>query len=914
MKLLVSSWFSLSSWCATACLWVLHVVVGAHAAAAVNVTDAHITVGWDRAELQFRLHDGWLLGLAEAQVDGYALTSPDTIYRPLVAQEHGADRQLWPFLRFEGVDELGDGSVVLRCGLYGGSAEAWYRAHYIWRGDRTRALNALTPALRHQQEQASAATAALRAASQTEAVNAAEAALAEAEARDAERGRTRPSRATRRATAALKDARKAAIRALVSSDTVMAAHQATVDAWNQALATYALEFGDLHRDFYAFPVLQRPDDISRTEHLIELHETAATVGEEAGGLARVGTLRWVLTPASDQVAGWAWHGWEQTFEVALDETQAAVIYTLGTWELDGHIDGTTLVNLRFRGLGGIEQPISVDQHGGAVEAWSTTETMPGAAGGAPLVSPVVPPSRTGYMDRGNAIRHRVGAWIVRMARGGGHHFFDFQYRPEAGLIITPVRQDDLRSVGEVMPGDQSVSHTDEERFALGDRLVTTPMQFLALVDRAAPFSQQDWRTRWKEWDQTLRNRVSAELGLVHPQPLPGVGLLWEHQRPQRYTGLAKRLGNWAEQGVRLIASHTPGWWSAQHRNGREAPPPGGGNSNRMYDWVPTLDMGEPWRAFTAACARYQIRYHAYLTGMSAVEGPFYQSVVGPDDVHWGRNLPDSTTSHGYPPNLHGHNLNSQHMSEVLDQRILSTRENFGMQGIWADSFQNMYLSQLSWGDGTAAPNQRLWWEKLAEWSRAGVLFMSESHAFPGLSCSIEVPGWQSDLWYFQYVWKWHRGTSQNDISPERLDEMAFMAMANRGWTAPDGRTDVIPSFAAFANAYLAALPDMQRPYILPNDAGVLWLGAEDNASGILFVLQDAEVPAGLRATQIISREAVARLQRHQVVRLEASAMAAEGRTADVAAVFGIRLPPSSDERIGHPIVIPEAIFPDWAGH
>ena len=63
--------------------------------------------------------------------------------------------------------------------------------------------------------------------------------------------------------------------------------------------------------------------------------------------------------------------------------------------------------------------------------------MPGAAGGAPLVSPVVPPTGNGGMDRGNAIRHRVGAWICRMARGGGHSFFDFQFRPEAGLIIYP---------------------------------------------------------------------------------------------------------------------------------------------------------------------------------------------------------------------------------------------------------------------------------------------------------------------------------------------------------------------------------------------------------------------------------------------------------------------------------------------
>ena len=76
-----------------------------------------------------------------------------------------------------------------------------------------------------------------------------------------------------------------------------------------------------------------------------------------------------------------------------------------------------------------------------------------------------------------------------------------------------------------MPGDQTISHTDEELFALSDSLTTTPMNYMVLIDQQEPFSVQDWRTRWKEWDQTLRNRVSEELGFIH-QPLPGVGLLW----------------------------------------------------------------------------------------------------------------------------------------------------------------------------------------------------------------------------------------------------------------------------------------------------------------------------------------------------------------------------------------------------
>ena len=268
----------------------------------------------------------------------------------------------------------------------------------------------------------------------------------------------------------------------------------------------------------------------------------------------------------------------------------------------------------------------------------------------------------------------------------------------------------------------------------------------------------------------------------------------------------------------------------------------GGNSNKLYDVRPTLDMEQPWKDFMAACARLGIRYHAYLTGMVTDEGPLFQEVIGPDHANWGRNAPDAQVSSGYPPRLHGYNMNSKRTHEALNQRILSARADFGMQGLWADSFQNMYLSQLGWGDGTAAPQQRIWWETLSKWSQQGILFMSESHAFPGLSCSIEVPNWQEDMWYFQYVWKWHRGLSQNKYSPEQLDDMAFLAMANRGWTAPDGKPEVIPSFQAFATAYLQALPHMQRPYILPDNNGVLWLDEQGNSSGLLFVLKPMELP------------------------------------------------------------------------
>jgi hypothetical protein len=868
-----------------------------HLPAAVDELDDALSVQVGDSKLVFRKHGEWLLGMAEVHVAGYPIRSADTVVKPLVAQEftapHGGTRELWPFLRLETVEKGPDGLVTLVCGLYGGSDEALYRAHYVWRGDRKPVLADLPAELQPLQKAANESHQVLVAAVQSDkAVLAARAKVVKQQERDQKKKRTKPSRGTQRAQQAVERAIKQAIQQAVAQDPALVPHQAAIDQWQAALGEAALAYGDLHRDFYAYPLLQQPTEIMSVEQQRDVHDRLAA------GTQRRGTLRWNVRPESQVVAGWPWQGWRQNYEVDLDENlRATVVYQLGTWELAGHLDGLTVAAQRNRGLGRIEQAFTGAD--GMSAAFTTTEIMPGAAGGAPLVSPVVPSSGQGGMDRGNALRHRVGAWICRMARGGGHPFFEFQFRPEAGLIAFPARQGDLRAVTEAMPGDTRLSQTDEERFALANELKTTPFTYLAMVDQEQPFEVNAWRTRWKEWDQHLREVVSADLGLVHPQPLPGVGILKEYGRPGFYRSMAKNMPDWAKRGVQLIASHTPGWWSPQHPDiaGKRG---SGGNSNSIYDWKPTHDMHEPWTLFQDACAKFSVRYHSYMTGMVRNDGPFFAE-VGPEDANWGRNAPGSDFSHGYPPILNGMNINSKRTSQLLDERIMDVRATYGTQGLWADSFQNMYLSQLSWGDGSGAPQQRTWWEKLGDWSQRGILFMSESYAFPGLSCSIEVPNWEEDLWYFQYVWKWHRGTSQNNIPPERLDAMCFLAMANRGWTAPDGSPDPIPSFDLFATSYNAALPRMQRPYVLPDASAVLWLDDASRTTGVLFSIEAGQLPVGVRAKHLISGEVVDALPKQRVLDVQAD---------NLLEAFAIRQPPHADER---PLItVPEPVFPEHA--
>jgi len=215
----------------------------------------------------------------------------------------------------------------------------------------------------------------------------------------------------------------------------------------------------------------------------------------------------------------------------------------------------------------------------------------------------------------------------------------------------------------------------------------------------------------------------------------------------------------------------------------------------------------------------------------------------------------------------------------------------------------MYMSQLNWGDGSGEPLQRAWWEIIADWSQKGVNWMGESHSFPGLSCSIEVPGWEKDPHYFQYVWKWHRGTAQGRYKPEQHDSMSFRFMANKSWLGPDQKTSVIPSFKRYADEYMAALPSMRRSYVLPDGKGVLWLPFDSNDRGVLFAYEEQSLPKGVKAAYILDNASTKKAKQYHTYAVEGKGLATQ---------FGMLTPPQRDERQDNTYEPAELTFPDWA--
>lgn len=839
------------------------------------IPDGMIAIAFPNGvELEFALKGSEVQGLCTVRVDGVLLSTEETVMRPLAAQEWAEDRALWDRMRLVDVEEIGEG-VRLEFTWHGTRDPGAFRRWFVFHADEERARGEVWPGKLDERRQALLAaegvietllradeeyrTQALR----VEELEAQADAVEPLSLEDFHR-RQEWTRAVRAREKRGKEVRK---RLEEDSDTYREA-VATRDAVRPILERQAERFGDIHRDFYRFALPRLPADSCRI-----LVQSTAPIRPDP---TLDGRLHWYIEPVERNIAGWMWKGFRHSFAFTLPEDRPVNAFRLmGTWELDGALPGSTVVAMRYRGLGRIEQAFTADDKGGVRESFMTSDILPGAAGEGMAVSPAVPGSAV-VGDRGYALRHRVGAWIALPGRGAGSPFVDFQYRPHAALARFHEAQGNLRSLTEAYPGDRVLSQTDEEWFPLTHTHRTQPQMVLVLTAPDGTLTPNEWRTRWREVDQHVRDLVSAELGFVQPDALPGFGMLKDFvgeetaRMPEVYAGMTTRLReSWAAEGVRLIASHNPGLISGRFQ-GPGGPPRTYGGVCNIYDWLPTADVVEPWRAFMQEAAERDVAYYVWIGQTQVRHAPFAER-VGLEPARWALNAPDDEGGAGYGPfAMKGNILHPAFEGEFTDT-LQAWRDAVGYDGFWADSFHNLFMSQLDWGSGTGAPMQRAWWEWFAARSREGVALMSESMAFPGLSCSIEVRDWEKDTWAMPHVWKWYRGHSQLDKTPEEHDETAFRLMAAKGWAAPDltqsnwyreahrpletfAPSDIIPSFARFAHAYLAALPQMDRSYLLEAEAGFLWLPRSGNESGVWFAFRDMPVPDGVRVFGIHAAE------------------------------------------------------------
>lgn len=857
----------------------LLVVLNAAAAAVTRTSDELSVTLPHNVTLTWALVGDQVLGLRRAAVADHQLTSAETVRFPLIADEWAPHRGIYPFFALDRVEELPSGGVRLHARLLGGDDQALWAAYHELAPDIERARReAWSDDLITKEAAAEAARTRRDAAVETHPkIIAAREQLAAGDAKQRDkRERALDKLRTTTAAAWLDDPANANDRAAIATFTA-------------ASRAAGLTVGRLHRDYYRHAVTRLPADVATVEArraVIAAHAATATV---------VGTVAWTVEPDQHVIAGWPWQGWRETLDIQMQDGRTAdTVRWLGSWEVGGDAAGVTVVNFRYRGLGGIEHTIAAGA-AGATTAFTTTEILPGAVGGAPVISPAIPDG-TDVSERGFGLRHRSGAWIHKPARGAGIGFVDMQWRlngdrTSALFAAFPIRQGNLRALTEIFPGDRVLSHSDEEWFASTSAVTTTAMRYL--VCAAEPgFTAPEARTRWLEVDQQVRADVAAELGFVRHEARPAVGMNIDHAFANHVRTLGTRMEEFAALGIKDVFVHHPGW-----QNGRDREPGqgSGGGDCAIRDWVPLTSVQEPWRQVQREAARLDMGYHVWLTGMNHRVGPFYQE-LGADLSHWVINAPGDTQSSGYPPDLWNLNITHPPTRDLLLARLDAAKRMYGYQGFWADSFQNLFMSMRDWHHGAGQPLQRAWWDIIAQWTRDGLAWTSESHAFPGLSCSIESDSDPAANWsYYIDTVRWWRVGFPNEGTPD-ADVLAFRFAAARGWAAPQvaygKRAEAsIPSIACIAAEYEAARPLMRRFWHLGDDHGALWLGHADDATGVWFAFSAAALPSGVRAEPVGGGDAVDQVQAMHVYRVTAT---------DLLAAFGQRRGPVVDERIGRP--------------
>jgi hypothetical protein len=682
---------------------------------------------------------------------------------------------------------------------------------------------------------------------------------------------------------------------------------------------FVMQGDAIHIDYYRFQHVRLPSEVISVDALQPWLK-------QPGDLSAGGTLTWVIESVTTNVAGWTWRGWKHHYEFALEGGKVNVLRELGTWEVGGTAPGATLVNLRYRGLGGIVNKLpamAIDAQ--AVDAsFTTTEIIPGAVDKAPVVSPAIP-GRQDIATRAEGMKYRHGAWIAQLQRGGGVNWVDYQYRPEVALAAFYERMDAIRSMTEVWPGDKQVSQTDCLYFPLTDRGQTVPKLHLALVTKANPLPEHESRTRWQEMDDFVRELISAELKFVRTEPLPSAGIGIDSGWEGKLKAIDAGADSLAQAGVRRILTHHPGWFNGRGLRQKETSyaipqrmqtdpkkpnePPAmkndtGGDCS-IHDYVPQSDKTrDAWLAMSTTLRRNRIEHWAWVTGMLYGTGPVVQQF---GEARFTKNAPEVDFSSGYP----GEHGRAGHRGiPIVDgeirawwfDRMSKAIDDLGVDGFWADSFQNMFMSQMNYQRDDWSPNVRQWWEVIAEHSRKGAGWMSESTAFPALSCSIEVGGNPEDFegvwWTLRYVTRWYRGSDVAHKGTDKADRLYFRSMANKGPIAPGlghgpytGAAVIaqVPRFAEYSKQYMLALPAMRRPFQLADDGGVLWLTFAGDGTGVLFSFADQPVPAGVKARDIVAGAAADKLAAHATYRVEA---------ADLIAAFGLRRGDAKDPRIG----------------
>jgi len=605
---------------------------------------------------------------------------------------------------------------------------------------------------------------------------------------------------------------------------------------------------DILRDGHRFAATEVPSIACQKESLEALNLKLEN------SLKKYGEISFFFeygTPVS--IPGYATQSWKKWYNFTLDSNlKVNVIRELGTWELGGNLAGLKVINVRYRGMGRLDNQFKAEVS--SID-FSTSDLWPAQYQKNPEI--LLKPAYAKWPGRKETLVKRNGANLVIAPKGAASGFFEFQAKENHAIISTNIKQGNFRSLSECYVGETVLSQSEEEWFPLSNSYTTEPKYFIFISQADLGIREDLYRTAWTKADDYLRAVVGQELNFKDVKIVPSVGMNWDiHKTGISFGKCAENLGLMASQlaneGVKLAVSHTSGWINGQTvKNGYDHQDTSnylGNGSCNIYDWKPVPDLEKTWPNMYKSLKSNGIAYVPWLTSMTKA-GSSFTSKIGLEPQKWALNSPDGRPNDTYGVDMLKHNALSSEFMSHYHKTLFEAKDKFGFDGFWLDSWHNLWMSELSWGDHTGAPMQRAWWEDMAMWSGKDCYIISESISFPGINCSIEVDHLYDDFWCLKNTFSWLRNGDHKKYSKDQLNIMGFKLMSVGGWLSfdileygTDGPyvlpSTIMPDFPLLASIKNKYMEGMVFEKYLQGMKGVVWSNASTGKS-LVFGFQNS---------------------------------------------------------------------------
>ena len=201
-------------------------------------------------------------------------------------------------------------------------------------------------------------------------------------------------------------------------------------------------------------------------------------------------LALILRPANLSLGGRSWTGFSYAFEFKSQNRAIHRVLTHATWEIGGSIRGNTVLS-----QGQVNRPVFRGGH----DRMFTTACL-------------------NSLDQYGSPQ---GFSFQLAPRGGLLQAFDFQHAPQGALLQFWPEFDTVSSLVESPPGSDVLHVIDEYRFALTNRVTTTPKLVLFTPGSLAPHEARDL---WWAAYEFVGELIRKPFGIAPTVVVPEIGL------------------------------------------------------------------------------------------------------------------------------------------------------------------------------------------------------------------------------------------------------------------------------------------------------------------------------------------------------------------------------------------------------